>query len=328
MVLFDLYRQTLPLGPYFAAIYREPKQDPKAWAPRQPAIPEPVTTIGMALTSAAKSWHTLHPSASRELVDSRLQLHYAAQFATALGISYLTPKRDDSHTNLGWDPKLEALGSREVRALSHPVRVAVRPRDLTILVVLNDSIGQKIPLHGSTIGQIESALRAALASTGLDGRRFTLKRHYELPAHPVAGGDPFDASRREMFEELTGWYANAHVLLEEFKARINGAEVRCWPHHFDIATLATFGPGRSSGAGMLPGDEMYPEPYYYVNAYPAPKAMPDESLLNGAGSWNSDGWFGAVLTGSRLEADPSTQADQIRAFLDSAFAYCESLLRN
>ena len=78
----------------------------------------------------------------------------------------------------------------------------------------------------------------------------------------------------------------------------------------------------------MPGDEMYPEPYYYVNAYPPPKAMPDESLLKGGGAWNSDGWFGAVLTGSRLDPDHSLQADQIRAFLASAFDYCQSLLRD
>lgn len=285
--------------------------------------PEP-----MALTTAPSNWLTLKPSASRELVDSRLQLHYAAQFATALGISYLTPKADDSHTNLGWDPRLEALGSREVRALSHGVRVAVRPRDLTLLVLVDGSVGQRIPLHGSNISQVESTLRTALTSVGLDGRRFTLRRHYELPPHPVAERHPFDTSRITMFEELAAWFGNAAVRLEEMKARVGGAEVRCWPHHFDIATLVSFGPGRSSGAGMLPGDEMYPEPYYYVNAYPAPTAIPDESLLKGGGSWNSEGWFGAVLTGSRLHPDPLAQADQVRAFLSSAFAYCSSLIRN
>lgn len=281
----------------------------------------------MTLTTSASTWLALKPSTSRDLVESRLQLHYAAQFATALGISYLTAKADDSHTNLGWDPRLEALGSREVRALSHGVRIAVRPRDMTVLVILDGSIGQRIPLHGSTIPQVESALRTALTSAGLDGRRFTLRRHYELPPHPIARGDAFDTSRITMFEELAAWYANAAVLLDELKTRIGGAEVRCWPHHFDIATLAAFGPGRSSGAGMLPGDEMFPEPYYYVNAYPAPKAMPDDSLLKGGGTWNSDGWFGAVLLGSRVNPDPSAQADQIRTFLASAFEYCSSLLK-
>ena len=280
----------------------------------------------MATTTAAPAWRTLKPANPPEFIDSRLQLHYAAQFATALGISYLAPRSDDSHTNLGWDAKHEALKSREVRALSHSVQVAVRPRDLTLLVLLDGSIGQRIPFNGMTIGQAESGLRTALSSAGLDGRRFTLRRHYELPSHPVAGGDPFDVRHPDTFAELANWYANAALVLEELKARIDGAEVRCWPHHFDIATLATFGPGRSSGAGMLPGDAMYPEPYYYVNAYPAPGQAPKGLTLEGGGAWNTEGWFGAVLTASRLVSEQVAQGEQVRAFLNSAFNACASLL--
>jgi hypothetical protein len=280
----------------------------------------------MPLTSAASNWHTLNPTTSKELADSRLQLHYAAQFATALGISYRTPKADDSHTNLGWDRNYEALLSREARSLSHVVQIAVRPRDMHLLVLLDGSVGQRIPLHGSSISQVESALRAALESAGLDPRKFTLRRHYELPPHRLLGGDPFDTSRSDDFEELAGWYANGAVMMEEFKALIEGAEVRCWPHHFDIATLTSVGKG-SSGGGMLPGDAMWPEPYYYVNAYPVPSVRMSDAPLDGGGQWNTDGWFGAVLIGSRLTSDPTAQADQIRAFLRSAFDACSATLR-
>jgi len=280
----------------------------------------------MATASTASSWQALNPSIARDLKDARLQLHYATQFATAMGISYLTPRADDSHTNLGWDPKHEALRSREVRALSHAVKVAVRPRDLTLIVVVDGSIGQRIPFHGSTTGQVETALRASLAAAGLDGRRLTLRRHYDLPPHPVAKGDGFDSSRAADFAELANWYGNAAALLGELKGRNNGSEVRCWPHHFDIATLANIAPGRTSGAGMLPGDEMYPEPYFYVNAYPAPRPERAKPPLEGGGTWNTDGWTGAVLAGSRLASDASAQPTQVRAFLDSAVQACTALL--
>jgi hypothetical protein len=282
----------------------------------------------MTATTTTRSWRALNPVLSRDLTDSRLQLHYAAQFATALGISYLPAKPDDSHTNLGWDDTIEALTSREVHAPSHIVQVAIRPSDLTLLVLLDGKIGPRIPLSGLSIAQIKAGLREALVSAGLDGGRLTLKRHYELPPHPVANGEPFDSHRADEFVELARWYSNGALAMSELANRIGGAEVRCWPHHFDIATLATFGPSRSSGAGMLPGDEMYPEPYFYVNAYPAPANEPPGFMLNGKGTWNTDGWFGAVLTGSRLAEDPSAQEDQVRAFLDSAYAACSTLVRN
>jgi hypothetical protein len=282
----------------------------------------------MATTSTTPDWQSLNPSIARELSDARLQLHYAAQFATAAGISYLVPQPDDSHTNLGWDRKHEALRSREVRALSHAVRVAVRPRDLTLIVLIDGSIGQQIPLHGSTISQAESVLRASLAAAGLDGRRLTLRKHYELPPHHVAGGDPFDASKAGEFAELAHWFGNAAGLLGDLQSRIGSSAVRCWPHHFDIATLADIAPGRTSGAGMLPGDGMYPGPYFYVNAYPTPPADRVRAPLQGGGTWNTDGWTGAVLTGSKLTPDASAQAMQVRSFLDSAMEACANLLRD
>lgn len=281
----------------------------------------------MGQTTAAPAWLALNPSISPDITDARLQLHYAAQFATALGISYLARRPDDSHTNLGWDTKHEALSSRVVRALSHAVRVGIRPRDLTLIVLVDGSIGQRIPLHGATIGQAESALRSALSSAGLDGRRLTLRRHYDLPPHPLAGGNPFDASRVSHFAELDNWYGNAAVLVEELRVRFDGAEVRCWPHHFDIATLMTPATGKTCGAGMLPGDAMYPEPYYYVNAYPRPDEKYTSTPLEGGGVWNTEEWFGAVLTASRLSADPAAQAKQVRSFLDSAVHICTAALR-
>lgn len=277
--------------------------------------------------TTSTGWSALNPGMARELKDSRLQLHYATQFATALGISYLAPQPDDSHTNLGWDPMHEALSSREARAVSHAVRVAIRPRDMTLLILVDGSIGQRITLDGATITQVETGLRSALAAAGLDGRRLTLRRHYDLPSHPVAGGDPFDTSRSADFAELANWFGNAAVLLGELRTRIGGSEVRCWPHHFDIATLAAIARGRTSGAAMLPGDEMFPEPYFYVNAYPAPR--PEQlTPVEGGGIWNTDGWTGAVLTGSRLDPDGSAQAAQVRAFLDSAAGTIAQLLRN
>ena len=283
----------------------------------------------MTATSPATAWTALRPNAARRLVDARLQLHDAAQFATAMGISYLKARPDDSHTNLGWDPRLEALASREIRALSHAVRVAIQPRDLTLLVLVDSAIGQRISLSGSTISQVEHALRSALAATGLDSRRLTLRRHYELPVHAVAGGHPFDTCRSDDFTELAHWFGNGALVLGELRARIGSSEVRCWPHHFDIATLDAFGPGRSSGAGMLPGDRMYPEPYYYVNAFPAPDTSQLlASRLEGGGTWNTEGWSGAVLTASRLEPDASAQEEQVRAFLDSAVAACSRLVRS
>jgi hypothetical protein len=110
--------------------------------------------------------------------------------------------------------------------------------------------------------------------------------------------------------------------------------VRCWPHHFDIATLidvsrGASGEARTIGVGLSPGDASYPEPYFYVTPWPAP-ADPALMALPGGGAWHRAGWFGAVLTGSAIfagaDGSPSTRAEVVARFLDVAAGASFALL--
>jgi hypothetical protein len=101
--------------------------------------------------------------------------------------------------------------------------------------------------------------------------------------------------------------------------------VRCWPHHFDLATLLTFpatspgGEPSSVGVGMSPGDESQPGPYFYVNGWPHPDpdALP---RLDGAGHWNAEGWVGAVLPADAVVSAPrpAEQAVRVDTFVTEA----------
>jgi hypothetical protein len=262
------------------------------------------------------------------LTDARLQVHHAAQFATALAISYLKPRDDDSHTNLQWTDSLGALVSNAVKLDSSTVRVGLRIADLSLLVV--DAKGRAVatrPLTGHTIADAQKWLGGELQLAGLDPARLTLKRHFEIPPHAVAKGAPFDTAHAAQFVQLAHWFSNGASVLGELAAATSGAsEVRCWPHHFDVATLITLGPGKSIGAGLEPGDGYYDEPYFYVKASPEPPREKLASPLEGGGSWHTKEWAGAVLPGSRFAGDDVAQALQARKFLDSAVAACRRLL--
>src|SRR5262249_57852622 len=88
------------------------------------------------------------------------------------------------------------------------------------------------------------------------------------------------------------------------------------PHHFDIATLLDFGESRTIGVGLSPGDSSYAEPYFYVSPSPVPKDRSGPALP--VGHWHSQGWFGAVLTGSE-----TTGAEIAETFVTAAMAACE-----
>jgi hypothetical protein len=258
------------------------------------------------------------------LVDARLQLHHAAQLATALGISYLPKKADDSHTNLAWIDALSALVSNAV-ATSDAIRVGVSATPFGLVILVNDGPRAHLSLDGRTIAEAAEWIREHLAMVGLDATTYTLAKHYTIPDHGVDHGARFDASNADAFAQLGAWYADASIVLEEFVARMPHADaVRCWPHHFDIATVIELAPGKTVSLGMEPGDVYYNEPYYYASAFPRLRAERARPPLAGNGHWHTHEWVGAVLPASRLGA--SEQRGQIEAFVDSALTATTELL--
>jgi len=53
-------------------------------------------------TSLSTSWLHVGERAPTDLVDARLQLHWAVQLVSAVGTTFLAAAADDSHTNLEW----------------------------------------------------------------------------------------------------------------------------------------------------------------------------------------------------------------------------------
>jgi hypothetical protein len=276
---------------------------------------------------SARMWEPVRPEAATKLTDSRLQLHHAAQFGAAAGISYLPHLPDHSHSSLEWIPALGGLFSAVIPART-AFRVGVRPVKLALLIVTEENrlIGE-YQLHGRTIIEARDWIRSRIKLIGVDGSRYTLTRHYEIPRHDVTYGESFDASEPARFEELAKWFANAAALLESVaRSALVASRVRCFPHHFDIATVIEVAPGRSIGVGLEPGDEYYDEPYFYVRMYPQPTASRTRSRpLWGSGTWHTNEWVGAVLPGSRFGAAAS-QERQVREFLDSAISASRTLI--
>jgi hypothetical protein len=196
-------------------------------------------------------------------------------------------------------------------------RIGVRPHPLSLVLIGGDAELASFSLHGCTIAEAARWIEGQIASLGLDPSQFTLAKHYTIPDHPVAHGASFDTSDYTAFEQIHRWYGNAASLLEELVVDDSWAPVRCWPHHFDIATLLNVA-GGSIGVGLEPGDTYYAEPYWYVNRYPTPAdpASLTPAPLGGDGRWHTREWVGAVLPGSRLvRADQRAQSNE---FLSSA----------
>jgi hypothetical protein len=240
------------------------------------------------------------------LSDARVQLHWAAQAVAGVGRTLNAPRADHSHTSFTWSDAHEALLQERVDGITCGLRL----RDLTVIVI--DTTLRELPLLGRTLDEGFAFLESQF------GKRL-LRPDVDLPDHAVAHGARFDADTGHL-AELARYYGDAADVLDEI-ARSNprAGPVRCWPHHFDIATLITLsGHGEEAhtiGAGLSPGDGGSPEPYYYVTPWP----YPDASRLGelSAGRWNTVGWTGAVLSASSF-VEVEQQEELVRTFLNEA----------
>ena len=279
---------------------------------------------GHVTTTANLAWQRLAAAEPTTHVDARLQLHHALQVIVSIGISYLPPRPDDSHTNLEWLPDFAALGTNWLES-GQRLRFGLRPAEMSLIALNDKAVTSEIALDGRTMNDAVEWLRAALVAARYDGSRLTTKKHYEIPAHPVTSGAAFTREMPEKFAELGRSYADAHALATYIvETRAGASPPRCWPHHFDLATLITLPelPGRGTrtvGIGLSPGDASYAEPYFYVGPYPHPKP---ELLkpLGSLGTWHTQGFVAAVLPVSELARLPTaeSQRDAVVGFANAA----------
>ncbi len=279
-------------------------------------------------------WHTLGAPAPTKLVDARLQLHHATQLVAAAGATFLEPRPDDSHPNLGWDDELAALVGRRIPG-PPPFQVGIGLAERRLLLL--DSGGrtsESFDLNGRTLTEAAAWLQGAIARTDAAVPAAGVSvPGYELPGHPVAEGATFSADP-DACAELARWFANGQAVLSDLTPRLEGSsEVRVWPHHLDLATLVVVESNedgslaKSIGIGLSPGDDSYSEPYWYVSPWPYPDA--DElPALEGEGFWHHEGYVAAILTGSRIvDGSPASQHQRLQDFLTDAIAASQSVLR-
>lgn len=263
-------------------------------------------------------WRPLRGVERGQLREARLQAHHAMQWLARAARAYIPAWPDDAHTNLGWDDRLDGFTTH---ALRDGVRLGLKIADLA-LVVLGASDTPTLRLDGQRDTAVRRWLDARIDALGFDPAGLDAPAPYTIPEHAVANGAAYAAGGfTDAFAELAAWFANADRVLDDVRAAMAGrgftaSAVRCWPHHFDIATLAALDRGRSVNAGLSPGDAWYDEPYFYVSPYPYPDAARLPALPP-LGHWHTRGFTAAIAPASRILATREREAESV-AFLRAA----------
>ena len=268
------------------------------------------------------------------LVEARLLAHHALQWLARAARANLKAVPDDSHSSTAWDSELAAFVSQPMATGSGEIRVGLRMVGFTLVVLRRGAVLDAFQLDHRTDAQAGAWIDSKLKALGLKPAK-DVALPYSIPDHPVGRGAPYDCTNagREL-GEIGRWFAGATELLEEFRAkhralRPGPTPLRCWPHHFDIATLVRLDEShhesaKSVGIGLSPGDEYYAQPYLYISPWP-PVADAQLPQVPAPGHWHTRGFVAIVATGEDILA-LRNRAVELSAFVDAAFGIgCEYL---
>jgi hypothetical protein len=263
------------------------------------------------------TWRPLHAVDRARFAAARLQAHHATQWLARAARAYVPARPDDSHTSLGWD---DAFGGLMSHPLPDGTRLGVRIADLTLALCDPAAPARQdvFPLKGRCDPDACAWLMGHAGMHNLDPAALDIPLPYMLPDRQNGGTYTVDA---EALGLLAAWFSNADAALCAVRdaiiaRKLDAPPVRCWPHHFDLDTLVTVAPGRTTGVGFEPGDDSYDEPYFYVSIYPAPDVgrLP---ALPPIGHWHTTNFTAAVATAQRIVA-AEDQGAAVAAFLRAA----------
>ncbi len=267
----------------------------------------------------------LHPPAA--LINARRIAHKAVQFLSKAAQVNLAAAPDGSHANLGWDAAQKQFLSQPISGRDGEIFLTVSLSPLSLRLISAGQVKEECVLDLVSEKDAGDWLDSRLVSTGLKAAS-GIALPYDL-SPDVAELEIFrSAEEAQTLTALAAWFDLSHVMLSTFAAG-NGhltpgpSLVRCWPHHFDIATYVELETGdletaKGIGVGMSPGDENYNQPYFYINPWPQldPEELPSAPA---PGHWHRQGFVGAIATADEI-LTLSDIVKELPLFIDGTFA--------
>ncbi|SDG78561.1 hypothetical protein [Winogradskyella thalassocola] len=220
------------------------------------------------------------------------QMHLAAQYLAAAGISFLEKQPDDSHTNLGFDKE---NGSLFTHTLS----------DQGDQLCLNyDNFALEWKSNKGTITfELDGAMHVEVLSWLADTSKTQLNKtyhygfHYDLP-YSIDNSFTFELLDSDKLNTLKNLRVLAQSVLEKIDQNYNlNASIRVWPHHFDSGIYSALPDSDITiGLGLAIPDAICSKHYFYISGYKNGNKIDTSQLPKlESGEWKSGEFTGAIL---------------------------------
>ncbi|WP_136466418.1 hypothetical protein [Flagellimonas onchidii] len=239
-------------------------------------------------------------------MDTLAQVHLASQYLATAGKSFLEPKSDDSHTNVGFfteDNTLRTWHFGETGAY-----LAFQYDDFSLKWVSKEK-SETFTLKGKSHTEIVEWI-SKMASESQLVKPYSYDLHYDLP-YTIDKDFKFGLPETDELQGLVHLRTISQNALKAFLQKENlESDIRIWPHHFDTGAFIVLnnGSGKSIGMGLAIPDAMVNEHYFYISGYHGHDGIDTSSFENlTQGEWKNDGFKGGVLRASNISESTAIQ---------------------
>jgi len=179
-------------------------------------------------------WQQLSPVSPSAFVGARLRLHRASQIQAAVGHAFVKRRDDPSYASLPW---LAPAARFQTEPFAGGFRLELEAGSLTLFPARPEA--RSFDLTGKTLNDGLQWARVQLLAFGSAAADIPVRPlDHAMADHPVARGMSFSDAHPNASKATADWPGTASVLLGEIrKSHEHGSPVRCWPDHFDMATL-------------------------------------------------------------------------------------------
>ena len=268
------------------------------------------------------TWKSINKLDLGILRNARKSLHQAVQIVSAFPRNVLPADPSDSNASLIWNSSTNGLESGPVaNEEGKRIRVGLSLDTFKLYISVEEVLVSFFEMDMRSVLQGLDWLKFELSQLDIASDTINLDLPYEIENYDYSQSLKINS---DAFGEHCILYQNTNSILSRIvDEREDAFDVRCWPHHFDLATLIPLETNsdkeilKSIGVGLSPGDEGVDEPYIYVNAWP----NVDQNLLIKypltLGEWNVEGWSGAILKYSQFKSSTNQYEDVIK-FIDTS----------
>ncbi|GAB4232398.1 MAG: hypothetical protein Tsb0034_05160 [Ekhidna sp.] len=239
------------------------------------------------------------------LVSTRKALHQAVQLVAAFPRNVLPHDETDESASLIWNSGAMAFESQPYASPLGAIKVGLSVPNFELYIHSYGEEYSKLGLEGISVNNGLRWLKNELGRLGVEkAEEINLNLPYEIEDYNY--DQPLVADIQCLYVLSTMYQLTKDVLDLCVKRWTEAYAIRCWPHHFDLATLIPLAKSekgeltKSMGIGLSPGDDSLTEPYFYINRWPNMKEEELRGINLKSGYWNTSGWTGAVLTFQEL----------------------------